>query len=104
MIHLSDALLAAILLVAGLVSGLIATLAFAAFLRRRSWAYFLVALALLVFLGRTLLAGLSLAELLGTSSHHLLEHVMDIVTVGLLLGAVYVARTVERPSPDRLHD
>lgn len=104
MIHLSTVLLHAVLLVAGVASGLIAALALAAFARRRSWAYLLVALALLVFLGRTVLAGLTLATLVNPDSHHLLEHVMDIVTVGLLLGAVYVARTVERPPPERLHD
>lgn len=86
-----------VLLGAGLVSGVIVSLSIAALMRRRSWAYFLVTLALIVFLGRSVLAGLALIQVLSPESHHLLEHGMDLLTGGLLIGAIYVARTIERP-------
>lgn len=94
-----DYFLHAVLLGAGLASGIIVSLSLAAFIRRRSWAYFLVTLALVVFLGRTVLAGLALVQVMSPESHHLLEHSMDLLTGGLLIGAIYVARTIDRPTP-----
>lgn len=88
-------LLVAVLAVAALVSGLIMALGLAAFARRRSWSYFLVTLALATLLIRTLFGVLSVNGILGASSHHLLEHGLDILAVALLLGAVYAARTTE---------
>jgi uncharacterized membrane protein len=89
-------LLAVVLVVAGLVSAVIITLGLVAFARRRSWSYFLVTLALATLLVRTLFGILTLNDLLNPTSHHILEHGLDILTVLLLLGAVYTARTVDR--------
>lgn len=88
-------LLLIVLAVAGLVSGLLITLALTALARRRSWSYFLVTLALATLLIRTLFGVLTINGVLGSSSHHVLEHSLDILTVVLLLGAVYCARTVD---------
>lgn len=104
MIHTAPTLLLGILIGTGIASGLLAAIAFAAFVRRRSWAYFLVALALFVFLGRTVLAGLTLAAFVSPDSHHLLEHGLDFVTIVLLLGAIYTARTVDRPRHPQNYD
>lgn len=90
-------LLVAVLAVAALVSGLVMALGLAALARRRSWSYFLVTLALATLLVRTLFGVLSVNGLVGPSSHHLLEHALDILAVALLLGAVYCARTVDLP-------
>ena len=88
-------LLLVVLAGAGLVSGLVIALALAALARRRSWSYVLVTLALTTLLVRTLFGLLSTGGILGEPSHHVLEHGLDILTVVLLLGAVYCARTVD---------
>lgn len=90
-------LLVVVLAVAALVSGLVMALGLAALARRRSWSYFLVTLALATLLVRTLFGVLAVNGLLGRSSHHLLEHGLDVLAVALLLGAVYCARTVDLP-------
>jgi uncharacterized membrane protein len=89
-------LLAVVLVIAGLVSAVIITLALAAFARRRSWSYFFVTLALATLLVRTGFGILTFGGFLDPTSHHILEHGLDILTVLLLLGAVYCARTVDR--------
>lgn len=86
-----------VLVVAALASGLLITLALAALARRRSASYFLVTLALATLLTRTLFGVLTVRGVLGADPHHVLEHALDVLTVVLLLGAVYAARTVDRP-------
>lgn len=88
-----------VLLVAGLGSGLVVSLALAAFARRRSPSYFLVTLALSTLLTRSLLGVLFVDGALGPPQHHLLEHGLDAVGVLLLFGAVYAARTVDPGRP-----
>jgi hypothetical protein len=92
-------LLPFVLLVAGLGSALVIALSLAAFARRRSLSYFLVTLALATMLTRTLVGVLTVNHVIPDVSHHLLEHSMDILTVALLLGAVYRARTEEPEVP-----
>lgn len=88
-----------VLLVAGLGSGLVVSLALAAFARRRSLSYFLVTLALTTLLTRSLLGVLFVNGSLGHPQHHLLEHGLDVVGVLFLFGAVYAARTVDPGRP-----
>ena len=85
--------LVVVLLLAGLGTSLVAGLALAAFLRRRSRPYLLVALAVLALVARTAVAGLALQGGLPTDTHHLLEHGLDVVMVALVVAAVYTART-----------
>jgi hypothetical protein len=87
-----------VLAVAGLVSALLITVALAALARRRSLSYFLVTLALGTLLVRTASGVLSMRDVVPHPSHHLVEHALDIVTVALLLGAVYSARRLEGPT------
>lgn len=81
-----------VLIVAAAASALVVVLALAAFVRRRSWSYLLITLALGTLLARTVIGVLMLQRWLSPSVHHLLEHGLDVVMVGLLIGAVWLAR------------
>ncbi|MDZ7702460.1 MAG: hypothetical protein U5J98_10605 [Halobacteriales archaeon] len=91
-----DLPLLAVLTGAGLVTAILLGLALAAFLQRQSRPYLLIALALGALLARSLVAGLSLMNLLDGSQHHLLEHGLDVAMGAFVIGAVYYARSVDR--------
>jgi hypothetical protein len=80
--------------VAALASAVLTGAALAAFLRRRSRPYLLVALALGALLARTAVAGASLSGWLAGDVHHVLEHGLDVVMASLVIAAVYYARSV----------
>lgn len=82
-------------------AGLVAAGA-AATLRRRRAAYGLVTLALAAIVLRTVVGGSFLLGHLGGAVHHLLEHLLDGAIIGLLLGAIYLARRrpVDCPADD----
>lgn len=88
-------LLAAVLVVGALASGFLLALALVVFARRRSWSYLLVTLALGTLLLRTGFGVLSVRGTVAPVSHHIVEHGLDVVTVALLLAAVYLARDFE---------
>lgn len=90
-----DLPLLVVLLVAGLATASLLGLALAAFARRRSRSYFLVALAIVALLARTVVAGLSVVDALPATVHHLFEHALDVAMVALVVGAVYYARSIE---------
>ncbi len=92
----SDLALALVLSVAGLASAGLVGLALVALLRRRSWSYLLVALALLTLLARTAVAVGSMTGTIGTATHHTLEHVLDVAMAGLVIAAVVTARSARR--------
>ena len=79
---------------AGVASAVLTGAALAAFLRRRSRPYLLVALALGTLLARSVVAGASLGGLLAGDVHHLLEHGLDVAMAGLVIAAVWYARSV----------
>lgn len=88
-----------LLLVLGLASvGTAILLAFAilAFTERRSRPYLLIALAITALFLRSIVAGLSMITVLPSTSHHLVEHALDVVVVALIIVAIYYARSVER--------
>jgi hypothetical protein len=89
--------LTAALLVAGLGGSAIVALSLVALLRRRSGTYLLVTLAVATILARTAVAAVSLQGTLDAGTHHLAEHALDAVMVGLVIAAVYTARK----SPER---
>lgn len=89
-------LLLAVLVVAGLGSGVIIAVAVAALARRRTWSYLLVTLALATLLARTLLGSLVHVDLLEPTPHHVLEHTLDVIAVLMLFGALYCVRTLAR--------
>jgi hypothetical protein len=67
-----------------------------AFLRRRTRSYLLVALALGALFARTAVAVCAAVGLLDPVTHHLGEHLLDAVMAGLVIAAVYYARTTRR--------
>jgi hypothetical protein len=76
---LTENVLIVMLGVGTVFSILISLLSFAAFVKRRTVSYLLIAVAFSTFLGKT---SLGLAYLLGstnTEMHHLLEHTLDVV-------------------------
>lgn len=93
--------LVVVLLFAGAGSLAVLGLSVAALFRRRSRSYLLIALALATLAARTAVAGLTMLQYLPADTHHLLEHGLDVLMAGLVIVAVYYARTVEqRVRPD----
>jgi hypothetical protein len=95
----SRPLLVIAVVLGGLGAAIVAGLALAAVLRRRSRPYLLVALAIGTVLARTVVAALSLNGSLAPATHHLTEHVLDVVMVALVVAAVYSARGVRGGEP-----
>lgn len=91
-----DLALAFLLALAGLGSAGVIGLALAALVRRRSWPYLLVTLALVTLLARTGVAVASMWLLLPAGTHHLLEHALDVVMAALVIAAVLTARHARR--------
>jgi hypothetical protein len=89
-----DVPLVVALAAAGVASALLTGAALIAFLRRRSRPYLLVALALATLLARSVVAGASVGGLLAGDVHHVLEHGLDVLMAGLVIAAVWYARSV----------
>lgn len=85
-----------VLTLAAALTATVAGLAVAAFVRRRSGPYLLVALALSALVARTVVGVGSYTPMLGPDDHHLLEHGLDVVMAALVIAAVYLVRS--RPS------
>jgi ABC-type spermidine/putrescine transport system permease subunit II len=80
---------------ASLAAAVLAGLGLAAYIRRRSRPYLLVALALAALLARGVVGGLAFGGHLDAGSHHLIEHGLDAAMAALVIGAVYWARPVK---------
>lgn len=91
-----DLPLLAVLALAGFVTAILLGLALAAFTRRKSRPYLLIALAIATLFARTVVAGLNVMGALPQAHHHLFEHSLDVAMAALVIGAVYYARTVDR--------
>lgn len=86
----------ALLTLAGVLAAVVAGLAIAAFARRRSRRYLLVALALSTLVGRSAVGLGAYGGLIGPTLHHQLEHGLDVAMAALVIAAVYL---VGRPGP-----
>lgn len=84
--------------VATIGSSLLVLLAGMALLRRRTWSYLFITVAIGMMAIRSLVGILALWDPLEVETHHVLEHLFDVVAISLLFAAIYVARTVD---PDR---
>jgi hypothetical protein len=93
--------LLAVIALAGAGAAILLGLAAGAFVRRQSRPYLLIVGALAALFGRSAVAGLTAVGALSTSEHHLLEHGLDVVLVGLVIAAVYHARTVSKEASTR---
>jgi hypothetical protein len=87
---------AAVLAVSALTTATLCAVGLAAYRRRGSVSYLLVAVALAVLVARPLLGGLAMVGGVSPATHHTLEHAADAVIVLLVLGAAYYTRSVER--------
>ncbi|MFC7068279.1 DUF7471 family protein [Halobaculum lipolyticum] len=85
---------AVVVALGGLAGAGLLGLGLAAFLRRRSRSYLLVALALGTLAARAGLAAGTAFGLVGAETHHFGEHLLDVVMAGLVVAAVYYARTI----------
>ncbi|SHG98645.1 DUF7471 family protein [Halobaculum gomorrense] len=85
---------AVVVAVGGVAGALLLGLGLAAFFRRRSRSYLLVALALGALVARAGVAAASAVGVVGPDAHHFGEHVLDVVMAGLVVAAVYYARDV----------
>lgn len=83
------------LLVGGLGAGLVLGLAVAAYAQRQSVPYLLLSLAVLAIFVRVVVGAFSLQGLLGAEVHHLVEHLLDVVTVALIIAAIVVGRRAD---------
>lgn len=92
----TDASFLVVLGVAGIVSAALTGAALATFLRRRSVSYLLVACALAALLARTGVGIATIALVVDPTTHHFLEHALDVAMAALVIAAVYFARTVDR--------
>lgn len=92
----SNVALWALLVSGGAASIVLVGLSASAYLDRRSASYLAIALALGALSGKALVGGLSALGILSGGSHHLLEHGLDLLSVSLLVVAIYYAR---RTSP-----
>lgn len=92
-------LLPVVLAVAGLGSAALVAVAVMALFRRRSLSYFLVTMAIGTLLLRAFLGAVTLGGVVSGHDHHLLEHVLDVLVIGLLFTAVYAARGIDSSSP-----
>ncbi|MEF8857462.1 MAG: hypothetical protein V5A38_00840 [Halolamina sp.] len=72
------------------LTAVVAGLAVAAFVRRRSRPYLLVAMALVSLVARTAVGLAGYAEMVSPELHHQLEHALDIVMSALVIAAVYL--------------
>lgn len=89
---MADQYLLVVLAVASLGSAVLVALATIALLRRRSVSYSLVAAAIGALLVRNLLGVVTHGGMLPGHTHHVVEHALDVVVVGLLFAAVVLAR------------
>lgn len=94
----SDVVLWVLLVLGGIASIVLVGLSAVAYLDRRSVSYLAIVLALGALSGKALVGGLSMAGVLGGGHHHLLEHGLDLLSVSLLVVAIYSARRV---TPER---
>lgn len=86
--------LLAVLALAAAGTAVLLGLAIAAYVRRQSRPYLLIVAALAALLARSAVAGLAITGTFSPLQHHLVEHGLDVVLVGLVIAAVYHSRTV----------
>lgn len=98
--HATEWTMFAVLALAAVGSALVLALALAALVRRRSRSHLLVALALSTLLARTGVAVLSAMGRIGPDLHHVLEHGLDVTMAGLVIAAVYDARSARKSASE----
>lgn len=99
-VHGQSLTMLALLTLGAALTAVVAGLAIAAFVRRRSRPYLFVALALSTLVARTGLGLAGYATLLDPALHHFLEHALDVVMAALVIAAVYLVGTTREADPE----
>ena len=86
--------LVAVVAASGVGTALLMGLSTAAFRQRQSRSYLLLAGAFAALFGRSVVAAGTMMGVMSSATHHLLEHGIDVVVVGLIVAAVYYTRSV----------
>ncbi|SFP50221.1 MULTISPECIES: DUF7471 family protein [Halolamina] len=94
-VHGEDPAVFVLLSLAAILTAVVAGIAVAAFVRRRSRRYLLVALALSTLLARSAVGLAAYLGAVGPGIHHTLEHGLDVAMAALVIAAVYL---VGRPA------
>lgn len=93
----SSSTLLSMLFVQGLLAGVLFTLVGTAYYHRRSLPYLLVWVATATLLIEVIFGIVGVIIPFNPQLHILIDHVLDILLVSAVLGAIYYARTVESP-------
>lgn len=91
-----DPVLLGVVGLAAVGSAVLLGLGLAAYVRRRSKPYLLIALALAAIGVRSAVAWVTMLGMMPEAKHHLVEHGLDVVMTALVVGAVWYARTLRR--------
>lgn len=94
-VHGPDLATVVVLTLAAASTAVVAGLGIAAFVRRRSRSYLLVALALSALVARTAVGVGAYVAFLGADAHHLLEHGLDVAMAALVVAAVFLVRRTD---------
>ena len=94
-VHGQDPAMFVLLSLAAALTAVVAGVAIAAYVRRRSRRYLLVALALSTLLARSAVGVGAYLGAVGPGLHHTLEHGLDVSMAALVIAAVYL---VGRPA------
>lgn len=86
-------MLVPILVFGVLTSAVLVSLGVVAYSYRQSRSYLLVVLALTTLVVKACLGGLAILQWLPMDSHHLFEHLLDVVMALFLIASIYYART-----------
>lgn len=95
-------LLPVVLAVTGFGSSVLVAVAVTALFRRRPLSYAMVSMVIGTLLLRAFLGAVTLDGLVSQHDHHVLEHVLVVMVIGLLFTAVYAARRIDPPSPSNV--
>ena len=90
---MTSVFLSVVLGVTSIVAAVVIGVALAALLQRRSMPYLLVTLAFGTLLARSAVGGWLMMGGMDAAVHHTVEHGLDAVMAGLVIAAVYTART-----------
>jgi len=100
-VHGQEPRMVVLLSVASVLTAVVAGLAIAAYVRRRSRRYLLVALALSTLLARSAVGVAAYLGTVGPEVHHTLEHGFDVAMAALVIAAVYLVGKPGGSEPTR---
>lgn len=89
----TETVLLPVLVLGALTSAVLVGLGVVAYSHRQSRSYLLVVLALATLIAKACLGGLAIVQWLPMDSHHLFEHLLDVVMALFLIASIYYART-----------